>query len=58
MARADRAFIDAVRTGDGSAILSSYSDSLKTLALTLAVNRSMETGEPVSPAELLLSATH
>jgi len=58
MARADRAFIDAVRTGDGSAILSSYSDSLKTLALTLAVNRSMQTGEPVSPAELLLSTTH
>ncbi len=58
MALADRAFIEAVRTGDGSAILSSYSDSLKTLALTLAVNESMETGERVSPAELLLAAAH
>lgn len=58
LGRADRAFIEAVRSGDGSAILSDYSDSLRTFALTLAVNKSFETGEPVSPTELLLSASH
>jgi predicted dehydrogenase len=58
MGRADRAFIQAVRTGDASRICSSYASGVRTLALTLAVNRSIETGEPVSPAELLLSASH
>jgi predicted dehydrogenase len=58
MGRADRAFINAVRTGDPSGICSSYASGVRTLALTLAVNRSIETGESVSPAELLLAASH
>ena len=58
LARADRAFIEAVRTRDASAIRSDYSDSLRTLALTLAVNKSFETCEPISPAELLMAASH
>jgi predicted dehydrogenase len=58
MARADRAFIEAVRRGDPSGIRSDYTDSLRTLALTLAVNRSFETAERVSPAEVLLAASH
>jgi myo-inositol 2-dehydrogenase/D-chiro-inositol 1-dehydrogenase len=58
MGRADRAFVQAVRTGDASGIRSSYASGVRTLALTLAVNRSIETGEPVSPAELLLAASH
>jgi len=56
MARADRAFIDAVRTGDPSAVLCPYADGLKTLAVTLAVERSLQSGEPVSPERLRLSA--
>ena len=43
----NRTFIDAVKTGDTSAIRSDYADAIKTLKLTLACNASMETGEPV-----------
>lgn len=41
------AFIEAVKTGNRSLIRSDYSDGAKTLALTLAANRSLETGEVV-----------
>ncbi len=43
----DRAFIDAVITGDASKIRSPYEDAVKSLEFTLACNRSMETGLPV-----------
>lgn len=43
----DRTFIDAVITGDASKIRSPYEDAMKTLALGLACNESMETGVPV-----------
>ena len=43
----DRVFIDAVRSGDGSAIRSSYDDAVRTLELTLAADESMKTGAPV-----------
>jgi len=43
----DRTFIDAVITGDPSAIRSPYSDALKSVALVLACDESMETGQPV-----------
>lgn len=43
----DRTFIDAVISGDASAIRSPYSDAVKTLALVLACNESMATGMPV-----------
>ena len=43
----DRTFIDAVLTGDGSKIRSSYRDALRSVAFTLACNQSMETGLPV-----------
>ena len=43
----DAAFLKAVRTGDPSEIRSSYADALKTLAVTLAANESLETGEVV-----------
>lgn len=43
----DRTFIDAVLTGDASKIRSPYADAMKTVALTLACNKSMETGLPV-----------
>ncbi len=43
----DRAFIDAVRTGDRSLIRSDYEDALKSLRLAFAANRSMETGEVI-----------
>lgn len=41
------AFIRAVKTGDPTWIRSDYSDGAKTLALTLAANRSLESGEVV-----------
>jgi len=44
---ADRVFIDAVKSGDASRILSPYSDGIKTLKLGFAANRSMETGKVV-----------
>lgn len=45
----DKAFLDAVATGDTSGIHSSYEDSLKTLATTLAANESArnQNGGPV-----------
>ena len=43
----DRAFIDALKTGDRSLIRSDYEDALKTHKIAFAANRSMETGEVV-----------
>ncbi|MEW6357392.1 MAG: Gfo/Idh/MocA family oxidoreductase [Planctomycetota bacterium] len=42
----DPMFIEAVRTGDGSKIRSPYLDGLKSLDVTLAMNKSAETGKP------------
>ena len=38
-------FINAVAANDQGLVLSSYADAVKTLAVTLAANRSLETGE-------------
>ena len=46
------AFVDAVRTGEKDNIRSPYSNSVKTLAISLAANKSDETGEPVRIADL------
>ncbi|MFA9376497.1 MAG: Gfo/Idh/MocA family protein [Lachnotalea sp.] len=46
--KATQVFIDAIRTGDRQFIKSSYSDALKTLALTLASNESMMNSKPIS----------
>ena len=43
----DRTFVEAVRAGDVSGIRSNYEDAFRTLEVTLAANRSMETGEVV-----------
>ena len=43
----DSTFIEAVRTGDDSAIRSPYSDAAKTAILSIAANESLETGLPV-----------
>jgi len=43
----DQVFIEAVKTKDASRIRSTYSDALKTLALTLAADESMITGRVV-----------
>jgi predicted dehydrogenase len=43
----DRTFVDAVLTGDASKILSPYEDAVKTLAIVLSCNKSMDTGLPV-----------
>ena len=43
----DRTFVDAVISGDGSKIRSPYCNAIKTLAVVLACNESMKTGQPV-----------
>lgn len=49
----DRTFIEAVISGDPSKIRSPYRDALRSLAFTLACNRSMESGCPIRPDDLL-----
>ncbi len=41
----DRAFVSAIRSGDQSGIISDYRSGTQTLALTLAANKSMKSGE-------------
>ena len=43
----DRTFIEAVISGDGSKIRSSYRDAFKSVSFTMACNKSMELGVPV-----------
>jgi predicted dehydrogenase len=43
----DRAFLDAVRKGDPTAVRSPYPDAYKSLLLAHAANQSMETGQVV-----------
>ncbi len=44
----DRVFLDAVKMGDPSIILSDYMDGVKSLALSIAANKSLETGKPIN----------
>ncbi len=48
----DNTFIEAVRTDDGSHIRSTYPDAVRTQQVVIAVNRSLETGEPVRIADV------
>ena len=43
-----RAFFDAVLAGDSSFVRSDYTDAIGTHELTMAVNESLDTGQPVS----------
>ncbi len=43
----DRAFIDAVKSGDPSGIKSTHADGVRTTLVTLAANESLVTGAPV-----------
>ena len=43
----DRIFIDAIKTGDASKIKSPYEDGLKSLAVSLAANKSWKEGKAV-----------
>lgn len=47
--KAVESFVEAVKTRDTSGILADYSDAMRSLALTLAVEESLDTGEPVEP---------
>jgi len=49
----DEVFVEAVKTGDASRVLSPYSDGVKSLAVSLAANESARRGEPVKVASLL-----
>ncbi|MCB0110065.1 MAG: hypothetical protein KDE53_29285, partial [Caldilineaceae bacterium] len=44
----NHAFIEGVRTGKQDGILSDFADAARTLAVTLACQRSAETGEPIA----------
>ena len=44
----DRVFINAVKKNDKKGVLSNYADGVKTLAITLAANQSIATGQPVA----------
>jgi hypothetical protein len=43
----DAIFLDAVRGGDRSAILTPYDDAVRSLAISLAANASARDGVPV-----------
>ena len=49
----DEVFVDAVRSGDASAILSPYSDAVKTLAISLAANQSAQENRPIAISDIL-----
>lgn len=49
----DEVFVNAVRNGDAASILSPYSDAVKTLAISLAANRSAKENRPVAMSEIL-----
>lgn len=48
----NKAFVEALRTGDRSLIRSDYEDGAKTAAVTLAANQSFETGKTVEVPSL------
>ncbi|MCY3724346.1 MAG: Gfo/Idh/MocA family oxidoreductase [Candidatus Poribacteria bacterium] len=48
----DEVFVDAVRSGDGSSILSPYSDAVQTLAISLAANQSAQENRPIAISDL------
>jgi hypothetical protein len=49
----DDVFVEAVRSGDASSILSPYSDAVKTLAISLAANRSAQENKPIDLSSIL-----
>jgi len=42
-------FVEAIESGDDSLVNTPYADAVRSLSATLAVNESLETGEPVVP---------
>ena len=49
----DEVFVEAVRSGDASPILSPYSDAVKTLAISLAANQSAQENRPIDISAIL-----
>ncbi|MYB95279.1 Gfo/Idh/MocA family oxidoreductase [Candidatus Poribacteria bacterium] len=49
----DDVFVEAVRSGDASSILSPYSDAVKTLAISVAANQSAQENRPIDIAPIL-----
>ncbi|NLK07396.1 MAG: Gfo/Idh/MocA family oxidoreductase [Firmicutes bacterium] len=45
--RSDRTFINAVKANDPTMVRSPYRDAFRSLAVTLAANKSFETGKPI-----------
>ncbi len=53
MGAEDEAFVRAVASGSADGILSDYANGVRTLAVTLAADRSARTGQPVDVRELV-----
>ncbi len=53
----DEVFVEAVRTGDRSRILTPYAEGVRSLAVSLAANLSAQRGQPVRISEVLESGT-
>jgi myo-inositol 2-dehydrogenase/D-chiro-inositol 1-dehydrogenase len=56
MAQLDHAFLNAVETGDRSGIRCDYEGGVRSAAISIALNKSLETGKPVSPQKLIEKA--
>ena len=56
MAALDATFIRAIAEGRPELIRADYAEAVRTLAVTLAADRSARTGQPVEPAHLLAEA--
>jgi predicted dehydrogenase len=52
----DNAFLDAVADEEAAPIRSTYGDAVRSLAVSLAINQSLKTGQPVRPDDLLQDA--
>lgn len=49
----NRAFIEAIRSGDQSGILSDFADATRSFAVTMACQKSAERGQPIDIAEFM-----
>ena len=51
----NRAFINAIRSGDSSEILCDFADAARTFAVTIACQKSAERGEPIDMAAFMVT---
>lgn len=54
----NRTFIEAAQQGNQGGILSDYADGMRTFAVTLACQRSAESGQPIALADFMAQKVH